>query len=50
MSTNGWASSWMQEKHGQLTEAEPAAAEAGRREIERWFEEREAQADGRGTA
>ena len=41
---------WMQEKHGPVTDAELAAAEAERREIERWFDEREAQADGRGAA
>jgi Arc/MetJ-type ribon-helix-helix transcriptional regulator len=38
--------SWMQEKDGPLTEEEQAAAAAELRDIERWFEEREA--DGRG--
>lgn len=33
---------WMEEKHGQVTEAELAAAEAERREIERWFDAQEA--------
>ncbi|MEU6954317.1 hypothetical protein [Streptomyces sp. NPDC045714] len=37
---------WMQEKDGPLTEEERAAAAAELRDIERWFEEREA--DGRG--
>lgn len=37
---------WMQEKDGPLTEDEQAAAAAELRDIERWFEEREA--DGRG--
>ncbi|MFJ9886179.1 hypothetical protein ACIQRW_09970 [Streptomyces sp. NPDC091287] len=38
--------SWMQDKDGPLTEEEQAAAAAELRDIERWFEEREA--DGRG--
>lgn len=37
---------WMQEKDGPLTEEEQVAAAAELRDIERWFEEREA--DGRG--
>ncbi|WP_330445974.1 hypothetical protein [Streptomyces anulatus] len=37
---------WMQEKDGPLTEDEQVAAAAELRDIERWFEEREA--DGRG--
>ncbi|MFJ1799159.1 hypothetical protein [Streptomyces sp. NPDC088180] len=37
---------WMQEKGGPLTEDEQVAAAAELRDIERWFEEREA--DGRG--
>ncbi|MFD8824138.1 hypothetical protein ACFV1C_17470 [Streptomyces sp. NPDC059605] len=32
---------WMQERHGQVTEEELAAAEAERREIERWFDAQE---------
>lgn len=31
----------MQERHGQVTEEELAAAEAERREIERWFDAQE---------
>lgn len=37
---------WTQEKNGPLTEEEQVAAAAELRDIERWFEEREA--DGRG--
>lgn len=37
---------WMREKDGPLTEEEQVAAAAELRDIERWFEEREA--DGRG--
>ncbi|WP_335933672.1 hypothetical protein [Streptomyces sp. PTD5-9] len=37
---------WMQEEGGQLTEQEQAAAAAELREIERWFEDREAGAQG----
>ncbi|MET9377928.1 hypothetical protein ACFYV5_28390 [Streptomyces sp. NPDC003035] len=33
---------WMEEEYGPVTEEERAAAEAERREIERWHEEREA--------
>lgn len=41
---------WMEEKHGPVSEAELAAAESERREIERWFDEHEAQAAGREAA
>ncbi len=36
---------WLEEEHGPVTEAELAAAEAERREIERIFAEREAAAE-----
>ncbi|ORT58945.1 hypothetical protein [Streptomyces sp. CB03238] len=32
---------WLEEEHGPVTEEEMAVAEAERREIERWFAERE---------
>ncbi|MGW2588874.1 hypothetical protein ACWCXC_01170 [Streptomyces sp. NPDC001515] len=38
------------EEHGPLTEAEEAAAEKERRDIERWFEERESASDARPEA
>ncbi|MFJ9057457.1 hypothetical protein [Streptomyces sp. NPDC102409] len=41
---------WLEEKHGPVTEAELAAAEAERCEIERWFDEDRAHGQGRKAA
>ncbi|MFJ8865704.1 hypothetical protein ACIRD6_08060 [Streptomyces sp. NPDC102473] len=41
---------WLEEKHGPVTEAELAAAEAERREIERWFDEDRPHGEGREAA
>ncbi|MFF3392259.1 hypothetical protein ACFYW1_15200 [Streptomyces sp. NPDC002669] len=41
---------WMQEKGGPPTEEELAAAEAERREIERWFDAQEADVKAHGDA